>query len=294
MALLKDSWLAAAQALGLGHKARVEHDCGPGRTLIIEHKQDGWSAYCYRCSDKGWHPKPIPTLAEKARARAAQEQQEQALRHDPRPPQPAVFDVQEWPLEARVWLFKAGLFVRDIAALGAYYHPPTKRVVLPVVEDGRLTYWQARDVGLCPPGSPKYINPEVDRSRLVCRFGEGDVVVLTEDILSAYRVGLTARAWAIMGTKLPSPILAQLIASRMPVLVWLDNDPVPGNPGQTAAANLMRTLECVGIPCANIVTEKDAKALNRAQVTEVVNEFRHIVVADHEEPKGLLPAATHS
>lgn len=273
------SWLDAAQALPLARKARVEHDCGPGRTLIIEHKQDGWSAYCHRCADKGWCPKPLPTLAERVALKDAQRQQEQAIRADPRPPMPANFDVASWPLEAKVWLFKAGLFVEDIADLGAYYHERTRRVVLPVVLDGKLLYWQARNVGLSGKDSPKYINPEVDRSQLLACYGSDEVVVLTEDILSAYRVGQVSQGWSLLGTKLPTPALARLIKEGKPVLVWMDNDlGRPTNPGQNAAGEIMRSLTNVGLRCANVVTEKDAKALSRAQVREVINAHLHSVL----------------
>lgn len=269
----KRGWLDKAQVLSLGRKARVEHDCGPGTVLIVEHKLEGWSAYCHRCADKGWHSKPLPTLAERNAAKQAQAAQEQAIRRDSRPPMPANFDVATWPLEARVWLFKAGLFVEDIADLGAYYHERTKRVVLPVVLDGKLCYWQARNVGLCQGNAPKYINPEVDRSQLLACYGDGDVIVLTEDILSAYRVGQVSRGWSLLGTKLPTPALARLIKEGKPVCVWMDNDQDrPNNPGQHAAGMIMRSLANVGLRCINIVTEKDAKALSRAQVKEVIHD----------------------
>lgn len=276
--LAKESWLPQAQALAHGRRARVEHDCGPGTTLIVEHKDTGWASYCHRCGDKGWHPKPMPSLPERVAARAAQEQQEQAIRTDPRPPMPANFDVASWPLQARVWLYKAGLFIEDIAKLGAYYHAPTKRVVLPVFDGGKLVYWQARNVGLCPAGAPKYINPEVDRASLLACYGEADCVVLTEDILSAFRVGQVSQGWSLLGTKLPTPALARLIKEDKPVLVWLDNDQGRiHNPGQHAAGLIMRSLTNVGLRCANIVTAIDAKALSRAQVREVIDAQLHSI-----------------
>lgn len=270
--LPKEGWLHLAQALHEGERKRVPHDCGPGDTLIIEHKQGGWSSYCHRCADKGWVPKALPTLAERAAARAAQLAAQEQIRHDPRPPMPANFDVPSWPLEARVWLYKAGLFTEDIGTLGAYYHEPTKRVVLPVVDGGKVVYWQARNVGLCGPGSPKYLNPRVDREQLLACFGSDSVVVLTEDILSAFRVGQVSQGWSLLGTKLPTPALARLIKEGKPVIVWMDNDPTPKNPGQHAARIIMRSLTNAGVDCVNLVTEKDAKALSRAQIREVIDD----------------------
>lgn len=268
------SWLDKAQSLELGAKVRTTHDCGAGDVLIIEHKQAGWSAYCHRCSDKGWHSKPLPSLAERAEARAAQREADEALKHDPRPPYPPVFDVQQWPLKARVWLYKAGINNEGIGRLGAYYHERTRRVVLPVTDEGRLVYWQARNVGLCEAGAAKYLNPKADRTQLCPRYGEDDVIVLTEDILSAFRVGQVSEAWSLMGTKLHAPTLVRLLKAGKPVLVWLDNDDAFHNAGQVAAAKVIRTLTNVGIKCANIVTDLDPKLLSRAQIIQEIERCK--------------------
>jgi DNA primase len=237
--------------------------------MTVRHKEDGWSGYCHRCGDKPWHPKPMPTLAERVAAKAQQRSVEEAMRYEVRPPMPANFDVPSWPLAARVWLFKAGLFLSDIATLGAYYHEASKRVVLPVTEQGKLVYWQAR---LVEGVGSKYINPVMDKSNLVACYGEGSAIVLTEDILSAYRVGQEGCAWSLLGTKLSTPVLARLLKEGKPVLVWLDDDHgrVNGNPGQKAAATIMRTLSNVGIQCHNIVTSKDPKLLSRVEIKEVL------------------------
>lgn len=267
-------WLEQAQALPEGRRSRTGHDCGPGSVMIVEHKQDGWSAWCHRCADKGWVPKPLPTLAERVARKAEQQAADDAIRRDPRPPYPADFDVQGWPLAARVWLYKAGLFVEDIKILGAYFHHKSQRVVLPVTKEGKLVYWQARNVGLCPLGAPKYLNPEVDRTTLVAEFGQGPEIVLTEDILSAYRVGMATEAWSLLGTKLPTPILVRLLEEKRPVFVWLDDDDHGNNPGQHAAGVIMRTLTNVGITCRNIKTTLDPKLLSRAQVIEELEKCR--------------------
>lgn len=244
--------------------------------MTVHHKDEGWSGYCHRCGDKPWHPKPMPTLAERVAAKQAQRSVEQAMRYEVMPPMPANFDVASWPLPARVWLFKAGLFLSDIAALGAYYHERSKRVVLPVTEQGKLVYWQAR---LVEGVGSKYINPVLDKSNLVARYGSGEYIVLTEDILSAYRVGQAAEAWSLLGTKLSTPVLARLLKEGKPVFVWLDDDfgRVGGNPGQHAAGLIMRTLSNVGIQCHNIVTRKDPKLLSRAEIKEVLDDHAQLV-----------------
>lgn len=260
------SWLPQAKELAEGKSARGGHDCGPGSVLVVSHKSDGWSAWCFRCAEKGWVPKPLPTLAERVARKQAQLLADEEMERDPRPPYPPVFDVQQWPLQARVWLYKAGLFNEDIERLGAYYHERSRRVILPVVKDGELVYWQGRNVGLCELDAPKYINSNTDRNGLFARYGEGDVIVLTEDILSAFRVGMVTEAWSLLGTSLCVATLARLLQRRLPVLVWLD----PDKAGQRAAFKIIRTLTNVGIPCTSILSEKDPKLLSRAEVKAMI------------------------
>lgn len=288
------SWLPQAQELAEGKSARGGHDCGPGSVLVVSHKSDGWSAWCFRCAEKGWVPKPLPTLAERVARKRAQLLADEEMEHGSRPPYPPVFDVQQWPLQARVWLYKAGLFNEDIERLGAYYHERSRRVILPVVKDDELVYWQGRNVGLCELDAPKYINPRVDRSQLVAEFGTGPDIVLTEDILSAYRVGMATEAWSLLGTKLPTLILVRLLEAKRHVFVWLDDDAHGNNPGQHAAAIILRTLTNVGIPCSNIRTTKDPKLLSRAEIHEVLRVARLNAFAGDETPQGIQEADPHS
>ncbi|WYW04326.1 DNA primase [Pseudomonas phage vB_PpuP-Kurepalu-1] len=289
----KRTWLHLAQELPLGRKARRGHDCGPGTVLIVEHMEEGWSAWCHRCSDKGWHPKPLPGLHERMARQAAREAQDDAIRNDPVPPMPPVFDVQEWPLEGRVWLYKAALTNEDIADLGIYYHKESNRVVIPVLDDGQLVYWQAR----CIDGKgPKYLNPLVEKGTVLPRYGEGECIVLTEDILSAYRCGLAASGWCLMGTNLHRNLLSRIMQDGRPVVVWLDPDwDRPGRPGQAAAAEVCRTLALAGVPHANIESKRDPKLHSRAEVAAYIQEAlqraRHHASPSTQGEEGVPAAA---
>ena len=92
----------------------------------------------------------------------------------------------EWPAAARVWLHHAGLGREEIGRLGATYDPRSQRVYLPVVEEGRLVFWQARALD---GRQPKYLAPPVDKTAVLPRWGRAEEVTLTEDILSAFKVG---------------------------------------------------------------------------------------------------------
>lgn len=266
MGLRLESWLHYAETLAVGGKGRFPHDCGPGHTLICNHSPDGWSGYCFRCDDKGFKSKPLPSLHERLALRDAVAQAEAALERDPTPPMPPNFDQASWPLEARVWLYKAALTTEDIESLGVYYHEESKRVVLPVLDNGDLIYWQARRI--FGDKGAKYINPVVPRGSVVPRFGNGPVIVLTEDILSAVRCGMAAEAWSLMGVKLCPEVLSKIMADGRPVLVWLDPDPA----GYDGAAKVSRTLSLAGVKHATVLSKKDPKFHSRAEVADYIQE----------------------
>lgn len=256
-------WLEQAQALTEGQRRRVAHDCGSGSTMIVDHKQLGWGAYCWRCNDKGWVGKPPESLAARLERLRKQHVAEAAVLRDLRPPMPANFEPSTWPLVPRVWLYKAGLSNERIAQCGIYYHEPTKRVVLPVMANDQLVYWQARGFD---KDYAKYINPEVDRTKLVAKYGVGDVLVLTEDILSAVRVGEVTEAWSILGTSLPDPVLSQIVGLNKRVFVWLD----PDSAGRKGTSKALAALRAQGVDAQRVRSARDPKLHSKEEIASVI------------------------
>jgi hypothetical protein len=266
------SWLHHAKTLDVGKKAHFDHDCGGGRTLVCGHKATGWDAYCYRCAEKGWVPHPPESLAARIKRINKEKQAEHAAVTAPGLPKPMVTDPQEWPAYARVWLYRAGMSNAAIQEAGFYYHERTRRVVLPVVNDeGQLIYWQARGFD---EDRPKYINPEVDKSTITARYvpkrAQGEDLVLTEDILSAWKVGLDTEAWSIMGTSAPSSIIPELQRRASLVFVWLDPDPA----GQKGAGKIVRGLRSLGVKAKRIVSTADPKLLSREEIRSIIKECK--------------------
>lgn len=242
----------------LGGRLRTNHDCGPGRTLLLSRDDDGLTAYCFRCGEPGFI-KDERTLAERiaalAKARAADVE---VVR--PELPEPRERDVQQWPKAARVWLYKAGLSNDAIERLGFYWHPVTQRVVMPVFENGELVYWQARSLN---PNVPKYINPTVERGTIAPRFGRGGAcIVLTEDILSAIKVGMVNEAWSIMGTSLPDKIAVRLVNAARPVIVMLD----PDDAGRKGTAKIITQLRLLGLTAGSYLGRADPKLLSLKEI----------------------------
>ena len=258
------SWTHRCNGLELDSRVRVDHDCGPGRTLTVRHDEQGYHAFCFRCNDHGWvQPEPVPLAVRLERLRRQQEA-DSKLRESIALPEPRVRAWAEWPAPCRLWLLKAGLSSADLPSLGAYYHPPSDRVVLPVLDPLLgVVFWQARAVD---KRQPKYMAPLVDKTGIVPRYGKATDVTLTEDILSAYKVGKVGEGWSLLGTSLSNATLALLVARGARVNVWLD----PDEAGRKAAAKAMAKLRSVGLVCRDIISKKDPKLLFREEIKELL------------------------
>lgn len=257
MALERSSWIGFIDQVHDGTKRRFNHNCGPGRTLLITQEAGKYQAFCFRCAEGDGYVRQR-TLAELAATIRQRQQADASCGGVGSRPEPATYDVDAWPKEGQLWFYRSGLSRADIGALGAYYHEPSGRIVLPIPSrDGHAGWWQARAIEAGQV--PKYLGPQdADRSRVCPRYGKGSRIVLTEDILSAYKVGKAqadAEGWCMMGTSLQPWVLAQILKRRCPVSVWLDPDPA----GQRAAAKVRKELRLYGVACTNIVSERDPK-----------------------------------
>lgn len=190
------SWEHHTKTITSGRGIRVEHDCGEGRVLKVSNGEHGYNAWCFRCGEGGFIPHPAPSLSERLAQVARSRLVEAKVAATVALPRPATTDPQLWPVAARLWLYKPGFSNDDIINLGFYWCEPIARVVLPVTDPttGATRYWQARAV--TAGHQPKYLNPIIDKSSLAAKYsaGLGDTIVLTEDILSAARVGRVTEA----------------------------------------------------------------------------------------------------
>jgi hypothetical protein len=258
------SWWPLAERLEVGQKLRTNHDCGPGRTLQLSRNEDGYRAWCHRCNDGGGAGPPPESIEQKvarinrmlAGDRSVRELQPGVM------PVPQVWDVSEWPNGAAVWLYKAGLGRTEIGSLGIYYHPPSDRVVIPV--GGR--FYQAR--AYQPGRMPKYLGPDVRPSTLIARWGQAESVTLTEDLLSAIKVGMVGEGWAVLGTSVSDHMVAELMKRGRPVNLWLDPDAA----GRKGAARIGKQLRAYGLTVRDILSARDPKLHTRSEIKEILNE----------------------
>lgn len=269
MPLNPDSWKQHTLNLEPGRSLRTNHECGEGNVLLVKNEGNKFSAFCFRCNEPGTIKGPEETIAQKLARVEALRSVDTVFQRQAELPEPRTTKVADWPPLARLWFYKAGLSSADIGRLGAYYHAPTRRVVLPVMREARCLFWQAR--ALENGQFPKYMAPDTDKA--YPKWGSADAVTLTEDILSAYKVGLVGEGWSMLGTSLPDALLSELMRRRCPVNVWLDNDlpPVhPVNRGQIAAEKVGKKLRAVGLTVRNIVSPRDPKLIQLAEIEDYI------------------------
>lgn len=267
------AWMPQAQGLGPGKRKRGDHDCGDPGTLLITHNSDGSkSAYCFRCGAKGYHQEQL-SLAQRLELDAKRAKAEQEVRATLDLPSPRVRNPAEWPAVHKLWFYKMGFTLDMMRRFGVYYAPALDRVVIPMSEDGAIVYWQARTHDT---SRPKWINPHVDKGSLNVRYGigKGDTIVLTEDAPSAFKVSHVTEAWPMLGTKLSPLVMMRLIESGKRVAVWLDDDKGRrngANPGQEAAAVILKALRAHGVDVRNVTSDKDPKQYNPRDIEEILH-----------------------
>ena len=158
-----------------------------------------------------------------------------------------------------MWLYQAGFSNDEIRRHGWYWNPRLERVILPVKVDGKTIYWQGRGFD---PGLPKALNPTVNREGLVAKYGHGGVLCLTEDILSAAKVGAVTEAWALLGTVVTDKVLAAVVARASRVALMLDDDPA----GRAGARIASARLALLGLDVKQIYFGRDPKLVARSEI----------------------------
>lgn len=261
LALDRKEWLHLAQALPLGGRKTHVHSCGDGKKLLVTHKAAGYDAWCYRCNIGDFVPKRL-TMAERLAKLKAGAEADRRIGSSKAPPMPAIYDAKEWPDEAKVWAYKAGLDNDWLAWVGFYYSPDAERVVMPVLGDaGQLVFWQARGFD---PARPKYLSPALGETEakpiyksLAFRgVPDPSKLILTEDILSAVRVGEVATGWSLLGTVLTPLSEAQIGKyGASEILVWLD----PDEAGVKARRKIVPQLRALGLNAKAVRAELDPK-----------------------------------
>lgn len=266
-------YIEIAKRLPVGGSVYVPHEgCTTSSKMWITNGQDVYGAWCNKCGMSGSTAKGLRSLAE-IKAQGEQDVDE----YTPKVglPEDISYSANEWPLEARLWLYKADIRNDIIATYGIGYSKKQHRVVLPVRdEDNKLLMYQGRGL---KPSQTKYKNVRaVPRNSIFCKSWvkneltdphNYDKVVVVEDMLSVIRVGKHCQAVAAMGTSMSQTQYNYLSKFKL-VLFWFDPDKAGLGGSKKGVQKLSLVTEC-----KRIRTEEDPKMLSDEAIANALEEF---------------------
>jgi len=159
--------------------------------------------------------------------------------------------VPEIPRQAMKWLLSYGISVDEIAKHSIEWSPDRNSLVL--LNTG--SYWQGRNFGV----GPKYMSNGVKPLTI---YGEGDILVLVEDILSAIKVSRVSGYCAVplLGSSLPTDWQSTLTDKYDIILFWLDRDKAKNS------IRFKNRIKSLGKASKVIITERDPKEYNTKEI----------------------------
>jgi DNA primase len=133
-------------------------------------------------------------------------------------------DIYKWPVAERLWLFKYGITLEEIANYGLVYSDYYRRIIFPVRHGGILYAYQGRSVGTAPPkwlytGRDKslcYINLDNHHASKQC--------VIVEDYVSAIKCARYTNAVCSFGTTLRDAVSNIIKQRYTKFIIYFDND----------------------------------------------------------------------
>lgn len=273
------AWLPAARALPFGRKAKFTcTECHTQKTLMVSHDARGFSAYCFRasCGHKEFHPHGMLSLAQlRQRQLDTQSLLEEKSVSIPKDA------LTELPPAARLWTLRSGVNSAMTESYGILYSVRYGRVILPVyAKDCSLDGLITRSLD---GSKPKYISKFKDYSNaaffskpeLMLRERVQDIdLVLTEDILSAIRVGRLANACAILGTSFGPGLVNRVMdytgKTRPRIGIWTD----PDKAGRHSCSRIRRALQLQGADVFSVMSEKDPKYYSNREIRTYLSNTR--------------------
>jgi DNA primase len=176
-----------------------------------------------------------------------------------------------------LWLLRASIGYDLARVYGIGYSPKSNRVILPVHElDGELVAFIARATdNQQPKYIAKYKQGNIDAVfTSLHKEGSPFDLVVTEDCLSAIRVGRFNTARSLLGTSADAGKIMSLLAGlpRLPrIAVWLDGDKA----GKNGRNKLVRQLVLQGAEVKRINTPKDPKMYTNAEIERIIHGARY-------------------
>lgn len=250
---------AVLNTISPGCTRKLPHEgCSDSAALCVTNSEDGYIVYCFKCG----HTEFIPhhdSIAERAERKAVMLAQRKLI--DSRSYDLPIDFSYELPTDSLVWLGTAGWTLEMTRRYGIGYSKELQRTILPLSEG-----FTARSL----KEKPKYIEKSPADAYWESTKGNQLVTVLgvTEDILSAGRLGEFIPSMALCGTSISTHQLS-LLKNYNKILVWLDPDKA-GVSGTAKAVPRLSLFSDVTV----VHNQPEPKHMTNNKIVEVLNALR--------------------
>jgi len=273
----------------LGEEVHVHH-CKQGRNndrLYIKRETNGdIIAYCHHCGARGIHresgTRNIHTKRLLSHHEAKDSSGALAL------PKDIEFNINKWPVDARVWPMKYGITEDELNANRVGYSERSGGIVLPTFDaKGILSAFSVRFdkngierfkkyTGRSPAKYRTYRAKNVtgfnrlfvaDKAHGTSIIGSKLVAVLVEDVLSAIKVSRIAEGIALQGTGIDDEAVFTLAKKYDIIFIWLDND---NNQVKKSQSKLIKRLQLYNRNINIIYTDRDPKEFTTKEIENIL------------------------
>lgn len=281
-------WLQQAKMLPAGKHRKIQC-CSRDESMRIENGTQGYRGYCFRCKETKFEAHGMFSVQELHQRRQELELWERDV--EVSIPRDRLELAAAGPL-AQTWLLRAGIGQDLWKSYSLGYSPRLQRVILPVYMSSTLQAVVLRNLTTI---GPKYLirernNDTVFYSSIDTIYPSdrhkdyGYDLVITEDILSAIRVGRIVSAASIVGTAISAGKIANIIKavhtirakmakperkeSNICVGIWLDPDAA----GYNASRRLEQALRLQGYDVVRISSTKDPKRHSNREIRSYLTD----------------------
>lgn len=256
-------WKDTAKALPMGRRIRTQC-CSASSTLLLTHTERGYSAYCFRCKFKDWEGHGVRSIAEINKHR----KELLSLRSATLVALPFDFTLKV-PSKQATWYTSKGISPELVAKYGFGWSEYFQRIVLPVYDfEGNLIAYQLRSTD--PNERNRYISVNgMNRGALFWSSRPNGAVIVTEDMLSAIKVGTVAPAVSLLGSAITGERAANIARECNKAIIWLDNDKA----GKLGTMETVKQLQMQGVQCWRIESENDPKSYAKEQIKEHIRRM---------------------
>ena len=255
-----------------GEQIRIQHkyNCDGGSDhkarLYIKRESTGViKAYCHNCSKRGIY-RPDDYI------RPVDDILEPELNELITIPKDALFDPKLIPVPYRAHLFKYDITYEEIEANKICYSPGLKRLIFPVSDRvGGLVSWQGRSL----TDKVKYIGQSIPGESYPhyaanLRPVDNEVVVLTEDFISAMRCARHLPSVAVHGVHGSEYLIATILKNHRYGIIFFDDD---NNIVREKTRELCESFGLLLDGCVAITGyNKDPKEFGRDELKNVLNK----------------------